>query len=113
MVVCGVPAVAAIDAAAPGELARAKAAGVPTPAAPAETAKLPVTLLAVAVTLAEPVAPVVTTVEESAAEAPDAGGVNVTCTPGTALLSASRTVTVSGVEKAPPTAADCGVPPTP
>ena len=44
---CGVPAVAVIDAAAPGTLVRAKLAGVPTPETVAVTLYVPAMVLAV------------------------------------------------------------------
>ena len=68
-------------------------------------------VLAVAVMLAIPEAFVVEVVDESAALAPVAGAANVTVTPLTGLLPASRTVTCNGVAKAAVIAADCGVPP--
>jgi hypothetical protein len=65
--------------------------------------------LAVAVTLACPEASVVAEVL-IAAEAPEAGGANVTAALGTTLPSASLTTTRSGAVKAVPTVVDCGVP---
>jgi hypothetical protein len=44
-------------------------------------------------------------------DAPDAGAVNVTLTPGTGLLKTSFTVTASAFPNAVLTAADCGVVP--
>ena len=54
---------------------------------------------------------VVAVVDDSVAPAPLAGGANVTVTPETGLLPASRTVTWSGAEKAVLMAAVCVVPP--
>src|SRR3984893_13570400 len=48
---------------------------------------------------------------ENRPEAPLAGAVNVTLTPATGLLPASRTVTASALAKAVLTVADCGVVP--
>ena len=67
--------------------------------------------MAVAVMLAIPDAFVVAVVEDSAALAPVNGAANVTVTPLTGLLPASRTVTCNGVANAAPIADDCGVPP--
>ena len=67
--------------------------------------------MAVAVMLAIPAALVMTVRADSAALAPVAGAANVTVTPLTGLLPASRTVTCNGVAKAAVIAADCGVPP--
>ena len=67
--------------------------------------------MAVAVMLAIPEASVVAVVDESAALAPVDGAANVTVTPLTGLLPASRTVTCSCAAKAAVIAADCGVPP--
>ena len=68
-------------------------------------------MLADAVMLARPEALVVAVGEDSVAPAPEAGPVNVTVTPLTGLLPASRTVTCNGVANAVLMAAVCGVPP--
>src|SRR5262245_15920244 len=62
--------------------------------------------MAVAVTLARPSDPVVAGEPASVAEAPEAGAVNVTLTPGTGLPYWSSTTTTSGLAKAAPTVAD-------
>ena len=110
VVVCGVPAVAEIAAAAPAVLVRAKVAEE-APEALATTLYEPIVALAVAVTLAIPEALVTAVAAESAALAPVAGPAKVTVTPLTGLFPASRTVTRRGVVKAVPNTADWGVPP--
>ena len=65
--------------------------------------------LAVAVTVATPAALVMTVRADSVARAPVDGAANVTVTPLTGLLLASRTVTWSEVAKAVLIAVDCGV----
>ena len=67
--------------------------------------------MAVAVTLARPVALVVAVGEDNVAPAPVAGVANVTVTPLTGLFPASRNVTCRGVAKAVLIAVVCGVPP--
>lgn len=108
--VCGVPDVAAMEAAAPEVLVRAKVADG-APAALAITLYEPMVEFAVAVTLAIPEALVAAVAAESAALAPVAGAAKVTVTPLTGLFPASRTVTRSGVVKVVLNTADCGVPP--
>ena len=63
-------------------------------------------VLAVAVTEAAPEALVTAVKPDSAAPAPAAGAANVTVTPATGLLSASRTFTSKGALKAVLIAAD-------
>ena len=53
---------------------------------------------------------VVAVLLDSEALAPDAGAENVTVTPATGLLPASRTVACNTAPNAAPTAAVCGVP---
>ena len=65
--------------------------------------------MAVAVTLAWPAAFVVAVADDSPALAPVDGAANVTVTPLTGVLLASRTVTWSEVAKAVLMAVDCGV----
>ena len=67
--------------------------------------------MAVAVTLAVPVPLVATEPLDNVALGPEEGAVKVTVTPTDGLPAASRTTTCSGVTKAVPTCADCGVPP--
>ena len=76
-----------------------KVTGVATPLAVATTPKLPTVAPDVAVMLAKPLASVVAVGDESVADAPLAGAVNVTRTLGTGLPSASATTTTSGNEK--------------
>ncbi len=66
-----------------------------------------------AVTLAWPLAPVVTVELLSAAEAPDVGAAKVTLTPGTGLPYLSVTTATSGLAKPVATAADWPEPRTP
>ncbi len=96
---CGVPPVAVMAAAPPGELVSEKLAGVPTPAAAAVTAKLPAVLLAVNVPdTAWPDALVVACCLPTAnvPPAPVPWTVNVTVIPLTRLPAESFTVAVSG-----------------
>ena len=113
---CGVvPAFVVIEVAAPTRLVRAKLT-VDRPDAAAVTLYAP-PAIAFAVNGADAipdefVATVMVFVAfEKVPDAPDPGDVNVTFTPETGLLPASRTVTPSGVAKAVLTVADCGVVP--
>ena len=67
--------------------------------------------MAVAVTLAWPAASVVACAADRVAEAPEPGTVNVTVTPLTGLLEASRTNTTKGLANAVEMVVLCGVPP--
>jgi hypothetical protein len=73
---------------------------------------LPVTVPAVAVTLASPFASVVAVGPLSVALAPAAGAAKATLTPGTRLPKASLTTTTSGLAKPVATVADCPEPDT-
>ena len=68
-------------------------------------------LLAVAATVALPLASVVACPADSVAEAPVPGAVNVTVAPLTGLPDASFTVACRGVANAVEIAVVCGVPP--
>jgi hypothetical protein len=100
--VCGVPPVAAIDAAAPALFVSAKSAGAATPTTDAVTLYDPAVAFAVKTfDVATPEA-LVTAVAApaNAPVAPLAGAVNVTVTPLTGLPPASFTVTTKGAAKA-------------
>jgi len=87
-----------------------KFAGVVTPATEAATWYGPLlVLLAVAVALTSPLAPVVN-VPLMTADAPLEGGANVTVALGTGFPSASVTRTTRGAPNAEFTTVDCGVP---
>jgi hypothetical protein len=105
------PAAAWIEAAAPGAFVREKLAGVVTPVTEAVTEKAPATVLAVAVTLALPVASVVAVVALSVADAPLVGAANVTVAPETGLPSTSVTSAISEALNAVVTAVVCELPP--
>ena len=67
--------------------------------------------MAVAFTLATPLAPVTAVAADKVALAPDAGAVKFTVTPGTGFDKASETVTESAVAKGCVTGAVCVRPP--
>src|SRR5271170_2789383 len=112
--VCVVPALAVIEAGAPALLVSAKP-GVVVRASPvAVTVYLPAIVLALnTCDVATPWAFVMPVVPEQAKVplAPLVGGLNVTSTPDTGLLSASCTVATRGLAKFLLTVALCGVPP--
>ena len=110
---CGVPLVAAIEAAAPAVFVSAKFAGVATPATVAVTVYAPAVALAVnTADVATPLALVVAvfTPPANVPLAPLAGALNVTTTPLTGLLPASFTVATSGAANAVLIVALWGVP---
>ena len=111
---CGVPAVAAMLAAAPVRLVSEKLAGVETPETDAVTVYgPPAVVFAVKIgAVATPDAFVVAVFTPPAKVplAPLVGAANVTVTPLTGLLKASFTVACSWVAKAVLTVALCGVP---
>ena len=81
-----------------------------TPLIEAVTKKLPAVALAVAETLATPVAFVVAVEELSMALAPDDGALNATSAAGTGLPNVSATITDSGVTNCVLIVVLCGVP---
>ena len=110
---CGVPPVAAIEAAAPGVLVSKKFAGAATPATVAVTVYDPAVALAVKTAdVATPLALVVAvfTPPANVPLAPLAGALNVTVTPLTGLLPASFTVATSTAANAVLMVTLCGVP---
>ena len=114
VVVCGVPTVAVMLAAAPVVLVRAKMAGVATPAANAgrlydPEIELAVNTAAVA-TPAESVVAVFTLPANVPLAPVCAGGVKVTTFPTIELLKAAVTRALKFVAKTVPTCALCGVP---
>src|SRR6202158_5225273 len=113
---CGVvPALAVIVVALPAVLVSEKLTLVSPLAAAVTVYGPPAVALAVNGAAATPDALVATVIVvvllENRPEAPDPGAVNVTLTPATGLLPASRTVTASALAKAVLTVADCGVVP--
>src|SRR6202158_3486267 len=113
---CGVvPALAVIVVALPAVLVSEKLTLVSPLAAAVTVYGPPAVALAVNGAAATPDALVATVIVvvllETRPEAPDPGAVNVTLTPATGLLPASRTVTASALAKAVLTVADCGVTP--
>ena len=111
---CGVPPVAAIDAADPTVFVSAKLAGVPAPGAVAVTVYAPAVAFAVKTAdVAIPAALVVAVLAPPAKDplAPLPGAVNVTRTPLTGLFPASVTLAARADGKAVLIAALCGVPP--
>jgi len=109
---CGVPAVAVIDAAVPLVLVKAKVAGLVTPDTLAFTEYEPTVEFAVKLEdVATPLALVTAVLPlEKTALAPEPGAVKVTVTPLTGLFPASLTVTWSAEPKAVLMTALCGVP---
>src|ERR1700687_2746004 len=113
---CGVvPALAVIVVALPAVLVSEKLTLVSPLAAAVTVYGPPAVALAVNGAAATPDALVATVIVvvllENSPDAPLPGAVNVTLTPGTGLLPASRTVTASALAKAVLTVADCGVVP--
>ena len=110
-----VPAFAVIVAALPAVLVSEKLTVVRPVAAAVTVYGPPAVALAVNGAAATPDALVATVIVvvllENSPDAPLPGAVNVTLTPGTGLLPASRTVTASALAKAVLTVADCGVVP--
>ena len=105
------PETTATDAAAPGVLVRLKLAGVVTPRPWPSRCSCRRSPLAVAVTLAVPVAPMVAGLPLRVADAPLAGGVKVTRPPATGSTELlAVTVTTSGAGKAVSTPADWPLP---
>jgi hypothetical protein len=110
---CGVPPVGTIAEADPARFDSAKLAGVPTPAAAADTVNAPALPFAVKTAdVATPAAFVVAVLIPPVNDplAPLPGAVNVTSTPLTGLLLASLTVATNGAAKAVLIVAFCGVP---
>ena len=101
IVVCGVPAVAAMLAGA--VLVRLKVTGVAMPATVALTVNAPIVPFALMIGAVATPEAFVTAVVDAAApkvpEAPEPGAVNVTVAPDTGLLDASNTVACSWVPK--------------
>jgi hypothetical protein len=105
------PLETAIDAAAPAVFVSEKLADDETPATVAVTVYEPAVAVAVAVTDATPLEPVVAVVEPSDALAAPEGAAKVTVTPETGLPFASSTVAESDAPNAVLTVADCDAPP--
>jgi hypothetical protein len=93
-------------------LVKPKLADGETPLTEAVTVYEPTVEFATAVTLAEPLASVVTVVPERVADAPVVGAANVTETPLSRLLKESVTTTWRGTAKGARTVVLCGVPAT-
>jgi hypothetical protein len=113
VVLCGVPAVAAMLAAGPALLVSEKFAAVATPVTFAVTVYAPAVAFAVnTAAVATPLAFVVAVVTPpaNAPLAPLPGAANVTTTPLTGLLPASFTVACKSVANAVLIVALCGVP---
>jgi hypothetical protein len=98
-------------AGAPTVLVRLKEAGVDTPAAAALMVYTPAVVPAIALTVARPFTSVLAGEPVTVAEAPLAGGVNVTLTPETGFPLASLTSATSGLANDAPTVALWLLPP--
>jgi hypothetical protein len=105
------PPVATMFAGAPTVLVRLKEAGVDTPAAAALMVYTPAVVPAIALTVARPFTSVLAGEPVTVAEAPLAGGVNVTLTPETGFPLASLTSATSGLANDAPTVALWLLPP--
>jgi hypothetical protein len=112
-VLCGVPPVAATDAAGPAVLVRAKLACAGTPNTEAVTMYVPALIPAVIeadVATPEALVVAVFTPPANAPLGPVEGTPNITAAPATGLPLESFTVTTSGAENGVFTAVLCGVP---
>jgi hypothetical protein len=110
---CGVPAVAVIEAGGPGRLVSTKPGLVVRVFALAVTEYFPETVLALKICeVAIPLALVIAVFpQEKVPLAPLVGGLNVTSTPETGFEELSSTVATRGFAKFLVTVALCGVPP--